>query len=150
MRFVQAGEATALAEISSHQLREWCGRRGILKPDVEGRGPGRHALYSWQTLMVLRVLRQLREQFRIELSAWTLFANSFRNELYRVSFVQMWGATLHISDHERAKVIFKGESKDNLAGLFIELDYHLTVLSQGLSLPGPTEQLPLFAAVRHA
>ena len=150
MRLVQAGEATALAEISPHQLREWCGRRGILKPDVEGRGPGRHALYSWETRMVLRILRALREQYRIELSQWTAFASSFRDELDKVSFIQLWGAALWISDHKTARIVMKDESGDGSTGIFVDLDPHLQVLSQGLALPGPSDQLPLFVAVRHA
>ena len=150
MRLVQAGEATKLAGISAHQLREWCGRRGILKPDVEGKGPGRHALYSWETLIVLRILRDLRHQYRIQLSQWTVFASSFRRELDELSFLQLWGAKLKVSDSKTVRIVLKGETDDSSSGLFVDLDPHLQVLSQGLSLPGPSDQLPLFAAVRHA
>jgi hypothetical protein len=64
MKLVQSSDAARLSGLTSNQLREWCGRRGVVVPDVPPAGRGRLALSSWQTLLALRVLNELHQALR--------------------------------------------------------------------------------------
>jgi hypothetical protein len=146
---IQAGDAARLAGITSYQLREWCGRRAVIPADVEGQGPGRHALYSWQTLLTLRIINDLRDRYRIEIASWCDFARNFRSEIERHSFVHLWGASLWIRDRTQFEVVLSSARAPAAPGVLLTLDDHLEVLAMGLALPRSPDQLPLFPAMRH-
>jgi len=147
MQLVQSSEACGLSGLTLHQVREWCIRRGIVAPDVAPAGPGRHALYSWQTLLVLRVLRHLHDSFSIEVGAWTEAMASLREQLQGRPFPVLWGSGVLFSSTRDASLLWLGTGNEIRLGLLIALDPHLTVLADGLTLPGPPNQLPLFPAV---
>ena len=54
-RMFQAADVVLLTGLTVSQLREWSSprRRNLIPADVTAAGPGRHALYSWQTILVL-------------------------------------------------------------------------------------------------
>ena len=69
MQLIQMSDAAKLSGVTVHQLKEWCARRDILPPDVPGSGRGRHALYSWQTVLAVRLLHELHQRFGVEVGA---------------------------------------------------------------------------------
>ena len=143
MQLVQASTAALLSDLTGHQLREWCGRRGVLPPDVRPAGRGRHALYSWQTILALRLLRQLHEQFGAEVSSWAPAIKSVRDLFRERSFPTLWDSTAIFLDKQR--VTLSSEHRRDDAFVAIPLDPHLRVLASGFALPGPANQLPLLA-----
>ena len=63
VRLFQSADALEVTGLTRSQLREWTGRRNLISPDVGPDGPGRHALYTWQSLLVLRLLLVLHNDF---------------------------------------------------------------------------------------
>ncbi|MCF5097152.1 MerR family transcriptional regulator, partial [Pseudomonas gessardii] len=69
MRLIKAAAVQALTGLTSDQLREWTSRRHLIVPDEKPSGPGSRALYSWQTVLLLRLAVVLREKFHVELTS---------------------------------------------------------------------------------
>jgi DNA-binding transcriptional MerR regulator len=148
MQLVQSSEACGLTGLTPHQLREWCIRRGIVAPDVQPAGPGRHALYSWQTLLVLRLLRDLHERFAIEVGAWAVAMASLQQQFQGRAFPALWGLAVRFPSAQKATIVrLDANSAEQSPGLQLSLEPHLTVLAAGLTLPGPPSQLSLFSAI---
>jgi hypothetical protein len=147
MQLVQSSVACGLSGLTPHQLREWCIRRGVVAPDVAPAGPGRHALYSWQTLLVLRVLRQLHESFAVEVGAWGEAMVSLQQQVQGRAFPTLWGLGVLFLGNKKASIVRLGADGDEHLGLRLAFDPHLTVLAAGLALPGPPNQLSLFPAI---
>jgi len=146
MQLVQASDAARLSGLTAHQLREWCGRRGVVMPDVPPGGRGRHALYSWQTLLALRVLNELHSKFRVEVGAWAPAMAQCQSIIRGYSFVSLWGEAIAFRDTTDVELACELTLCTHSAFLCIPLDPHLEALASALALPIPG-QLPLFAAV---
>ena len=144
MRLVQSADAARLTGLTPHQLREWCARRAILSADVEGQGPGRHALYSWQTILALRLLATLRAEYAVEIASWAPFARAFRARLQSISFLELWDQKLWILSAQSFELINSAQRPDK--GLLIALDPHLEAIALAFSFEGAPEQLPLSRA----
>jgi hypothetical protein len=147
MQLVQASDGAALSSLTPHQLREWCGRRAVVAPDVPPAGRRRHALYSWQTILALRVLKELHERFGVEVGSWAKAIDGCRHLLKERSFPSLWGVSAAFMDTRTATLI-TWKSELNGPCLLIPLNPHLEVLATGLALPGPPSQLSLFPAIR--
>ena len=145
MQLVQTSDAALLAGVTVHQLREWCGRRDILSPDVPGAGRGRHALFSWQTVLAVRLLHELDKRFRIEVGAWRGAIREFRALVDGRPFPVLWHAFAQFSDCNHA-MLTASPLVDVNTVLTIPLAPHLQAIAQDFALP-PEPQLPLFAAV---
>jgi hypothetical protein len=146
MQFVQACDAVRLSGVTAHQLREWCGRRALVLPDVPPAGRGRHALYSWQTILVLRLLNELHGRFGIELAAWGGAINECHALLKKRSFPSLWGLLVAFPDARTAELIAENSLAETSARLWLPLEPHLGAIAAAFSQPAP-KQLPLFAAV---
>ena len=144
MRLFQTADVIALTGLTKSQLREWTGRgrRELLCPDVEPDGPGRHALFSWQTLLVLRVLLVLHRDFAAEVGAWAPAAQQLRAQLERVSFPSLWRMSAFFPSRETV-ILTEDVSGTERGGFIVPLEPHLTVLATKLSMPRP-DQLSLF------
>lgn len=142
---MQASDASRLAGLTSHQLREWCARRRIVVPDVPGSGRGRHALFSWQTVLTLRLLRELNERFGTEVGAWKGALGEFRGLLVGRSYPGLWGTFVAFPDCDHARLI-DSRSVGGEALLLLPLAPHLQAIAEDFALP-PEAQLPLFPAV---
>jgi hypothetical protein len=145
MRLFQSADVLVLTGLTKSQLREWTGhgRRELLHPDVEPDGPGRHALFAWQTVLVLRVLLGLHRDFAAEVGAWAPAAKQLRAKLEAVPFLNLWRVSaLFPSTHD---VILTENITEAPAGggIIVPFEPHLEVLATKLSLPRP-DQLPLF------
>jgi len=145
MQLLQASDAARLAGLTAHQLREWCTRRAVLAPDVPGAGRGRHALFSWQTVLALRLLREVHERFGVEVGAWQGAITECRQLLTGRSFPSLWSIAVVFPDHNHARLI-DVRIVPAEAVLVLPLAPHLHALAQFFAFPAPP-QMPLFPAV---
>jgi hypothetical protein len=144
----QASDVSQMTGLSRSQLREWSGkdRRHIILPDIEPAGPGRHAIYGWQTVLVLRILKVIHDDWAAEVTAWAPAMQDLRSKLERAPFPALWGTLVHFPSRTGAVLCRPGQSLPEDGGLLLPLDPHLTILATRLSQPRP-DQLPLFAAL---
>lgn len=144
MRFFQSADALKATGLTRSQLREWTGRgrRELIPPDVRPDGPGRHALYAWQTLLVLRLLLVLHNDFAAEVGAWAPAAENLREKLDTASFPRLWHSSVFFPNRQTALLV-DDVSKIADSGLILPLEPQLIVLASRLSLPRP-DQLSLF------
>lgn len=147
MKPFQASDVTELTGLTRHQLREWSARdrRDLVRADFEGDGPGRRALFTWQTVLALRLLKTLHTDFAVEISAWAPGMNRLRQEVERISFPCLWGSLVYFASRENPELIY-GPQPAPLAGIVVPLDPHLAVIATKLSLTMP-DQLFLFPTV---
>ena len=144
MRLFQAADALDVTGLTRSQLREWTGRgrRELISPDVDPDGPGRRSLYAWQTLLVLRLLLVLHNDFAAEVGAWAPAVKNLREKLDRVSFPSLWRLSVFFPNRQTALLV-DDVAEIGSAGVILPLESHLTVLATKLSLPRPN-QLSLF------
>ena len=148
MHLVQASDAALLSGLTGHQLREWCGRRALVHPDVPPAGRGRHALYSWQTILALRLLKEMHDRFGAEVGGWAEAMGRCQDLLKERSFPSLWGAAAAFLDTKKALLVARSPELNDRPFLLLPLAPHLEVLASGLALPGPSNQLPLFPVMR--
>jgi hypothetical protein len=146
MRLFQASDAVRLSGLTTHQLREWCGRRGVVIPDVPAAGRGRHALFSWRTILALRILHELHGDFGVEVIAWRRAIAACQKLLEGRSFPSLWGASVAFPSTTDAILIHDWEGPRETARLVVPLGPHLRALASDHSAP-PEAQLPLFAVM---
>jgi hypothetical protein len=148
MRLFQSADVLELTGLTRSQLREWTSRdrRNLVPADVEPEGPGRHALYTWQTILVLRLLKALHADFSVEVGAWAPAMNHLRQQLEGVPFPSLWRSIVHFRSREQAQLVIPPLGGNISGGVLVALDPHLLVIATKLSLP-PPDQFPLFPAV---
>src|SRR5436305_384523 len=94
MKLITAGDVLQLTGLTADQLREWTSRRGLIQPDMKAKGPGSRAMYSWQTVLVLRLAVVLREVLHVELQAQRSALSNLAQRLKRSSFPLLRGKAL--------------------------------------------------------
>jgi DNA-binding transcriptional MerR regulator len=149
VRLVTAREVRALTGLSPDRVREWAGRRGLIRPDMPARGKGSHARYSWQTVLALRLAAVLKDQFRVELQANRELLGNMQSQLAGRSFPALRGCVMALYGGATVELLAPGEhTKDlNAAVLLLPLEPHLEVLSNGFGVPNTMQQRPLFPAL---
>ena len=143
----QASDVRALTGLTPSQLREWTSRRGIVLADRPARGRGKLAQYTWNTVLVLRILAELHRSFGIEIAAWAELGTRLRDSLSKSSPINLYGKYLRVFEGRFEITAFPPANPETTT-LIIKLDPHLEVLATGLGVPPPAQQLNLFAAVR--
>lgn len=143
----QAGDVLALTGLSPSQLREWTSRRGIIPADQPARGRGKHAQYAWNTILVLRILVELKRTFSIEIAAWAALGTCLRDSLAGTSPIALYGKCVLFSEGT-FYIVGSPEVSVGGATIAIPLDPHLKVLAIGLGVPLPQGQLSLFPLAR--
>lgn len=148
MRYFQSADVLELTGLTRSQLREWSGRdrRKLVVADVEPDGPGRHALFKWQTVLALRLLKELQSEFAVEVAAWAPSINDLRELLEGVPFQSLWQSSVYFPTCKQVKLIGGSSTGQATWGIVLSLDPHLLVIATKLSIP-PPDQLPLFPAV---
>jgi hypothetical protein len=149
---INAGRVQQLTGLTADQLREWTHRRALIAPDVAPQGPGRRALYAWQTVLLLRLAVVLKEKFRVELQAHQDLLTALRDLLAGASFPALRGTVLVLHGMTHGELVadggvfFHADSPDD--ALMLRLDPHLDVLATEFAPQEHSPQLPLFRAVR--
>ena len=117
----------------------------IIVPDMPGAGRGRHALFSWQTILALRILRELHERFGAEVGTWKPAIDEFRQLIKGRSFPGLWSTVAAFPDRDHARLV---EDRAVLPGAWLTLPLapHMQAIAQDFALPSEP-QLPLFPAV---
>lgn len=146
MKLVQASDAVRLSGLTEHQLREWCGRRAVVIPDVPAAGRGRHALFSWQTILSLRILKELHSRFGVKVVAWRQAMAACQQLLQGRPFPSLWDASMAFPSTSEATLTLNWEGLGETACIVVPLHPHLCALASHESAP-PELQLPLFAAL---
>ena len=95
----QASDVLALTGLSPSQLREWTSRRGIIPVDEPARGRGKHARYAGNTVLVLRVLMELKRTFRIEIAAWAAPGTRLSDSLAGTSPIALYGKRVQFAEN---------------------------------------------------
>jgi hypothetical protein len=148
VRLVGSREVQVLTGLSADQLREWTGRRGLVRPDRPAQGKGTQARFSWQTVLVLRLALVMKQEFHIELQSHRQSLAELQSLFHGRSFPWLWdraalirrGAPLAIS--RLSEMTFTDE-----ALVVIPLGPHLRALMVGFGVPLSTQQAPLFRAI---
>ena len=130
MKLVQASDAIRLSGLTPHQLREWCGRRGVVVPDVPPAGRGRLALFSWQTLLALSILNELHQRYGVEVGAWTVAIGHLQGLLKGRSFPSLWGGSVVFPTNVEAYLLTRLDLYPKGSCLVVSLDHHLSVLAK--------------------
>lgn len=144
MRLFQTADVLRASGLTKSQLREWTGRgrRELLHPDVVASGPGTHALFAWQTVLVLRVLLILHRDFATEVGAWAPAAQRLRGKLEHMPVFNLW--RFHAVFPSTTDVVLTANiAEAGAGGIVVPLEPHAEALAQMLALPR-TDQLPLF------
>ena len=127
-----------LTGLSTVKLREWTSRRALIPADVPAPKRGAAALYSWQTVLVLRLAIVLRNVFHVELKAQKAMFDRLRVGLRDQPFNALSGKWLVIGGDggwrigNMASVGLKSGDSLNL-----ELDPHLSAIADAFELPRP-------------
>jgi len=148
---IPAGRVQTLTGLTANQLREWSHRRDLVPPDIEAGGPGRPALYSWQTVLLLRIAVVLRERFKIELQAHKDLLRALRDLFSGVPFPVLRGCVLALRAMEHGELLSEGMVHVGINDpdtLLLRLNPHLDVLEMEFVPQDQNAQLPLFRAVR--
>lgn len=146
---IQAKDVLRLTGLSADQLREWTTRRRLIVPDVSPAGRGTLALYSWQTVLLLRLAVQLRETFKMELQGRRALFMDLSAHLAGISFPSLWGCRLALYGDDSWEILTHRQTPSpQKDALTVRLDPHLQVLSAAFDPQVPMQQLPLFPAVK--
>lgn len=141
VKLFQAADVVELACLNVNQRRESSSprRRNLTPADVGPHSPGRHALYSWQSVLVLRLLRQLRDDFAVEIGGWAPRIVELRQELKGVSFPSLWGRLLTFPS-KNPPVLLSAQTREIPTVIVIALNPHLLLIATKLSLSPPDQQ----------
>lgn len=124
----------ALTGLTHDQLREWTGRRGIVAPDVRPNGPGTRALYSWQTVLLLRIATTLKSKFFIELTASRPLLAAISRQIKGLRFSELSSMVLVIHDSNSFNLIEQSNPFQAQDGaIVIPLEPHLKALSDSFT-----------------
>jgi len=148
MKLITAGDVLRLTGLTADQLREWTSRRGLIQPDTKPKGPGSRAMYSWQTVLALRLAVVLKEVLHVELQAQRSALSNLTQRLKRSSFPSLRGKSLVLNSDGSIDfspyVEITALKKDCIV---LQLDFHLDILATSFDGAEPIHQLPLFPAV---
>lgn len=149
MRLVTTRIAANLTGLTTEQLREWSSRRALIPADIQNRGRGSPAQYSWQTILQLRIATLLKDRFHLELHAHRGLFQQMHEALAGISYLKLWDASLAIYDTQRWGLVgAEGAGPVDADAIIIQLNPHLEILAEEFAMPGPppSGQLELFPA----
>jgi hypothetical protein len=143
MQFYQSAETLVLTGLTKSQLREWCTVRALLEPDVPADGPGRHAMFAWHSILALRLLKSIREDWAGEVARWAGAVRHFRESIRGVPFPALWGSVVIFEDLYSSRLVKVSGHDFGHPSLSMPLDPHLLVLASRMAIT-PPDQLSLF------
>lgn len=101
------------------------------------------SLFSWQTILTLRVLNEVHQRYSVEVSGWRVAIAQLQMLLKGCSFPSLWGAVAVFPNAQEALLKLDGENHVKDGCLTVSLNRHLEILATPGQLPVET-QLPLF------
>ena len=143
VNLIDVGQVIRLTALTPHQVREWTSRRGLVIPDQLPNGPGSRARFSWQSVLLLRVLNEMHTCFGIGLEDSRESISSLGTLLQGMSFIALWDRNILI---RKSKTVAIADSIAlDEACLVIPLNPHLELLSSLFGDPQSIKQLSLFS-----
>lgn len=109
-------------------------------------GRGHLALFSWQTILALRVLNEIHQRYGVEVVAWRGAIAELQALLKGRPFPSLWGAVAIFPTANEASLKMEGDRIAKSSFLSVSLNEHLEVLAHPQDLKVEA-QLPLFPAV---
>lgn len=109
-------------------------------------GRGHLALFSWQTILALRVLNEVHQRYGVEVGGWRQAIAQLQTLLKSRSFPSLWGAVAMFPNAQQALLKLDGEIYANDTCLTVGLSRHLEALATPSQLMTEA-QLPLFPAI---
>lgn len=148
LRMIGSREVQSLAGLSSDQLREWTGRRGLISPDRPAKGKGRQARFSWQTVLVLRLALAMKQDLHLELQAHRKSLAQVQRLFQERSFATLSNQVLMLEGETKISLSDISEVTCSVDGvvIVIPLAPHVKVLMDYFGLAAANEQLVLFRA----
>jgi hypothetical protein len=105
-------------------------------------------MYSWQTVLVLRLAVILKEVLHVDLQAHRTTLSNLSLRLKRSSFPSLRGKALALNSDGSVEFLsyvkVTGYKKDRIV---LQLDPHLDIIATSFGDAELTHQLPLFPAV---
>jgi hypothetical protein len=148
MQLVPTRQTLKLTGLSPAKLREWTSRRALIPADVPPKKQGSSSLYTWQTILILRLAVTLQEKFCLELQAHRALFSGLRENLRGHSFIALWDHVLALrSGTDWALFNAAANTPLDADAIILRLNPHLEVLAAGFALPHPYRtagQLELF------
>lgn len=134
VKLFQVADVIELIGLSVNQLREWTSpcRRKLPPTDIGLNDPIRHALYSWQAVLVL-ILRRLCDEIAVENGGCATWMIELRDDLKGAPFPS-----------KRYPVLLPAQTNEIRIGVVIALDPNFLLIATNLSLR-PADQLFLFS-----
>jgi len=139
--FVQASKAAEVTGLTEHQIKEWCIRRSLLRPDRPPAGRGHHALFGWRTLLALRLLRELHEEFGGTVAYWAPILSQWRDDLVSKPFHSLYEHSV-ILEKGVARISRVIPNSSSMPFIVLPLNHHLVALAAG-GLAAMEKQRPL-------
>jgi len=118
----------------------------VVTADVPAAGRGHLALFSWQTILALRVLNEVHQRYGVEVSGWRSAISQLQTLLKGRPFPSLWGAVAVFPSAQEALLKLDGEVFAKDTCLTVDLHQHLEALAAPSQLPVEA-QLPLFPAM---
>ncbi|SON57023.1 hypothetical protein HDIA_3482 [Hartmannibacter diazotrophicus] len=104
------------------------------------------ALFSWQTILALRVLNEVHQRYGVEVSGWRMAIAQLQTLLKGRSFPSLWCAVAVFPNAHEALLKLEGEIYTKDVCLTVSLRRHLEALATPSQLLVEA-QLPLFPAM---
>lgn len=117
-----------------------------MSADVPPAGRGHLALFSWQTILALRILNELHQRYGVEVSSWRDAIAQLQGHLRKRPFPSLWGSVAVFPSNQEAALRLEGEGFHRNQYLVIDLNPHLEALATPGDLPVES-QLSLFPAL---
>jgi hypothetical protein len=105
-------------------------------------------MYSWQTVLVLRLAVVLKEVLHVELQAKRSALSKLTQRIKGSSFPSLRGKVLFFGAEGKLDISVAADvAALRSDGIVLQLDPHLDVLATSFDVAEPVHQLPLFPAV---
>jgi hypothetical protein len=104
-------------------------------------------MYSWQTILALRILGELRSRFFVEVGSWRKAMIACQDILRRKPFPALQGGIMHFKTNSEASLFAAGQISPETQGILVPLSPHLQAISTGFEKPD-LAQLPLLTSLK--
>ena len=144
MIYVSTSKVIELTGLSAVVLREWTRRRALIPADIPAAGKGKAARFGWRTVLVIRIARQLKEEFHVQLQAHAAQFAALREILSERSFLALYGAAVICTPGNPWKIVRADETGTTAACLKLPLQDHLEAICGAFGQESPHARSPQF------
>ena len=144
MIYIPTSKVIELTGLSAVVLREWTRRRALIPADIPAAGKGKAAKYSWETVLVIRIANQLKEEFHVQLQAHAVQFTALREIFSKRSFLALYGAAVICNPGKPWRIVRADETRTNGACLTLPLQHHLDAICGAFGQESSQARAPQF------